>query len=278
MYIFTIHSVSDPRAFWSGQLNLPKGTELPMVVPSEDGTGACAYLSPTPSTRSETSSTALGRHSAATSSTRSTRAGRSGCPPSQEAPLVIDSPIIGGACWVCVCGCRRLGRSASKWRRSRRKPSRARPAFHAQARRRAPHWEFVPLARMTHSDLSSWVRSLTDEGLALATVRYSRASALSQRSLFHHLAHRADGFGLGSTEPQTCIQRARQHLAERRVIGGIAYSVQIPSGKTSRVGVPDQVLKDVRRCVQPPIPQAPPLPPHGEVPLSRYALQRTQIW
>jgi hypothetical protein len=31
-----------------------------------------------------------------------------------------------------------------------------------------------------------------------------------------------------------------------------------------------------RVCVQPPIPQAPPLPPHGEVPLSRYALQRTQ--
>jgi len=31
-----------------------------------------------------------------------------------------------------------------------------------------------------------------------------------------------------------------------------------------------------RVCVQPPIPQAPPLPAHGEVPLSRYALQRTQ--
>ena len=31
-------------------------------------------------------------------------------------------------------------------------------------------------------------------------------------------------------------------------------------------------------AIQPPIPQAPPLPAHGEVPLSRYALQRMQIW
>jgi hypothetical protein len=33
MYIFTIHAVSDLQAFWSGQLNLPEGTELPMVGP-----------------------------------------------------------------------------------------------------------------------------------------------------------------------------------------------------------------------------------------------------
>ena len=46
MYIFTIHSVSDPRAFWSGQLNLPEGTELPMTVPSADGTrGVCVFKS-----------------------------------------------------------------------------------------------------------------------------------------------------------------------------------------------------------------------------------------
>jgi hypothetical protein len=46
MYIFTIHAVSDPQAFWSDQLNLPEGTELPMVVPSADGTrGVCVFKS-----------------------------------------------------------------------------------------------------------------------------------------------------------------------------------------------------------------------------------------
>lgn len=46
MYVFTIHSVSDPAAFWSGQLDLAEGTELPMVVPSSDGTrGVCVFKS-----------------------------------------------------------------------------------------------------------------------------------------------------------------------------------------------------------------------------------------
>jgi hypothetical protein len=46
MYIFTVHSVADPDAFWSGQLNLPDGTELPIVVPSSDGThGVCVFKS-----------------------------------------------------------------------------------------------------------------------------------------------------------------------------------------------------------------------------------------
>ena len=46
MHILTIHAVSDPQAFWSGQLNLPEGTELPMVVPSADGTrGVCLFTS-----------------------------------------------------------------------------------------------------------------------------------------------------------------------------------------------------------------------------------------
>ena len=46
MYVFTIHSVSDPKAFWSGQLDLPDGTELPIVVPSADGTrGICVFKS-----------------------------------------------------------------------------------------------------------------------------------------------------------------------------------------------------------------------------------------
>jgi hypothetical protein len=46
MYVFTIHTISDPQAFWSGQLNLPDGTELPMVVPSADGArGICLFKS-----------------------------------------------------------------------------------------------------------------------------------------------------------------------------------------------------------------------------------------
>jgi len=46
MYVISIHEVSDPEAFWSGQLNLPTGTELPMVVPSADGTrGVCVFKS-----------------------------------------------------------------------------------------------------------------------------------------------------------------------------------------------------------------------------------------
>lgn len=46
MYVFTIHAVSDPQAFWSGKLDLPEGTELPMVVPSADGTrGVCVFKS-----------------------------------------------------------------------------------------------------------------------------------------------------------------------------------------------------------------------------------------
>ena len=46
MYVFAIHSISDPKAFWGGQLDLPKGTELPIVVPSSDGTrGVCVFKS-----------------------------------------------------------------------------------------------------------------------------------------------------------------------------------------------------------------------------------------
>lgn len=46
MYVFTIHTISDPQAFWSGQLDLPEGTELPMAVPSADGArGVCLFKS-----------------------------------------------------------------------------------------------------------------------------------------------------------------------------------------------------------------------------------------
>jgi hypothetical protein len=44
MYVISIHSVSDPAAFWSGQLNLPEGTELPFIAPSTDGSrGVCVF-------------------------------------------------------------------------------------------------------------------------------------------------------------------------------------------------------------------------------------------
>jgi len=46
MYVFTIHAVSDPAAFWGGKLDLPEGTELPIVAPSADGThGVCVFKS-----------------------------------------------------------------------------------------------------------------------------------------------------------------------------------------------------------------------------------------
>jgi hypothetical protein len=44
MYVIAIHAVSDPDAFWGGQLDLPEGTELPFVAPSSDGTrGVCVF-------------------------------------------------------------------------------------------------------------------------------------------------------------------------------------------------------------------------------------------
>ena len=46
MYVLAIHDVSNPEAFWGGQLDLPTGTELPIVLPSADGTrGVCIFRS-----------------------------------------------------------------------------------------------------------------------------------------------------------------------------------------------------------------------------------------
>jgi hypothetical protein len=46
MYVVAIHSISDPEAFWGGQLDLPNGTALPVVAPSSDGTrGVCIFKS-----------------------------------------------------------------------------------------------------------------------------------------------------------------------------------------------------------------------------------------
>jgi hypothetical protein len=40
MYVIAIHDISDPDAFWGGQLDMPDGTELTTVAPNEDGTRA----------------------------------------------------------------------------------------------------------------------------------------------------------------------------------------------------------------------------------------------
>ena len=46
MYITAIHEISNPEAFWSGPLELPKGTELSVVLPSDDGShGVCIFKS-----------------------------------------------------------------------------------------------------------------------------------------------------------------------------------------------------------------------------------------
>jgi len=46
MYVIAIHSISNPDAFWGAPLDLPKGTELPVVAPSADGTrGVCVFKS-----------------------------------------------------------------------------------------------------------------------------------------------------------------------------------------------------------------------------------------
>ena len=36
-----------------------------------------------------------------------------------------------------------------------------------------PRFQLIALSRITHSEVSSWVQSLIDEGLAPATVRYA---------------------------------------------------------------------------------------------------------
>jgi hypothetical protein len=46
MYVLSIHAISDPDAFWGGQLDLPQGTEYRIVAPSADGTrGVCVFKS-----------------------------------------------------------------------------------------------------------------------------------------------------------------------------------------------------------------------------------------
>jgi hypothetical protein len=46
MYVAAIHEISNPEAFWGGQLDLPEGTALQVAVPSADGTrGVCLFTS-----------------------------------------------------------------------------------------------------------------------------------------------------------------------------------------------------------------------------------------
>jgi hypothetical protein len=46
MYVAAIHEISDPEAFWTGQLDLPTGTELRVAVPSANGKrGVCVFAS-----------------------------------------------------------------------------------------------------------------------------------------------------------------------------------------------------------------------------------------
>lgn len=46
MYVLAIHDVSNPEVFWGGQLDLPQGTALSLVLPSEDGArGVCIFTS-----------------------------------------------------------------------------------------------------------------------------------------------------------------------------------------------------------------------------------------
>jgi hypothetical protein len=46
MYVVAIHSVSDPEAFWGGELEMPDGTTLSTVAPNSDGTRAvCVWES-----------------------------------------------------------------------------------------------------------------------------------------------------------------------------------------------------------------------------------------
>lgn len=46
MHIVAIHSISDPKRFWSGSLDLPEGTTLRSALPNDDGTkGVCVWES-----------------------------------------------------------------------------------------------------------------------------------------------------------------------------------------------------------------------------------------
>jgi integrase len=86
-----------------------------------------------------------------------------------------------------------------------------------------PRWELVPLAKITHSDVSSWVHSLTDEGLAPATVRY---------------AHRVLSLALTAA------------VRDGRLVRNVAEGVPLPRvvGKPKRFLTHDQVQALAEAC------------------------------
>ncbi len=46
MHVISIHTVSDPAAFWGGELDMPEGTEMPFALPTADGKrGVCIFTS-----------------------------------------------------------------------------------------------------------------------------------------------------------------------------------------------------------------------------------------
>jgi hypothetical protein len=66
----------------------------------------------------------------------------------------------------------------SGWRAKSAEASHDGPLRVALRRQIVPRWELVPLGRITHSDVSSWVHSLTVAGLAPATVRLRPSGAV----------------------------------------------------------------------------------------------------
>jgi integrase len=86
-----------------------------------------------------------------------------------------------------------------------------------------PRWQFVPLAKITYSDVSSWVHSLTDEGLAPATVRY---------------AHRVLSLALTAA------------VRDGRLVRNVAEGVPLPRvvGKPKRFLTHDQVQALAEAC------------------------------
>jgi hypothetical protein len=46
MIVYATHEISNPELFWSGQLDLPAGTEFRAAIPSADGrNGVCIFKS-----------------------------------------------------------------------------------------------------------------------------------------------------------------------------------------------------------------------------------------
>jgi hypothetical protein len=89
-----------------------------------------------------------------------------------------------------------------------------------------PRWELVPLAKITQSDVSSWVHRLTDEGLAPATVRFRPSGAV----------------------PCTHSRSPRRTLGEERRQG--RTSPNLSPGEPKRFVTHEQVQAMAEACAQ----------------------------